>query len=298
MPNPNVSALNMPRRAFLSKGMVAAAVAALVRSQIPAVAATALFRNQEALASAPPAAAAYPIVELRQYTVLPDRRDPFAVLFEREFIEPQEEIGMKVIGHFRDLDNPNRFVWLRGFSDMPSRAKQLQEFYGGPIWKAHRDEANANFTDTDNVLLLHTAHSTSGFDLSHMRRAPMGATENPNGLLVATIYYFDGAIDDGFVRFFDEKIVPALRKNGINPIARFKSETEPNNFPRLPVREKDHVFIWFAMYDNVADYEKHLAALNASPNWRDWLSADLRHRLNADAQTLRLAPMPRSLLHR
>jgi len=293
-----VAVVNMPRRAFLSKGIAGAALAALVRSQIPAVAATALFRNQDALASASPTTSTYPIVELRQYTLLPDRRELFTALFEREFIEPQEQSGMKVIGQFRDLDDPNRFVWLRGFSDMASRAKQLQEFYGGEVWKAHRDEANANFTDTDNVLLLHAANSTSAFDVAHARRAPIGATEYPNGLLVATIYYFDDAVDDGFVRFFETKILPALRKSGIEPIAQFKSETEPNNFQRLPVREKDHVFAWFALYDGTADYAKRLATLNASPNWRDWLSTDLRHRLNADPQTLRLSPMPRSLLHR
>ncbi len=65
-----------------------------------------------------------PIVELRQYTLHPGRRDALIDLFDREFVESQEALGMKIIGQFRDLDNPNRFVWLRGFRDMPSRAKQ------------------------------------------------------------------------------------------------------------------------------------------------------------------------------
>ena len=50
---------------------------------------------------------------------------------------------MRIIGQFRDLDNPDRFVWLRGFPDMATRAQVLQAFYGGPVWKAHRDIANA-----------------------------------------------------------------------------------------------------------------------------------------------------------
>ena len=53
-------------------------------------------------------------------------------LFDREFVEPQEALGMKVIGQFRDLERPDRFVWLRGFSDMPSRKQMLADFYGGP----------------------------------------------------------------------------------------------------------------------------------------------------------------------
>ena len=39
---------------------------------------------------------------------------------------------MTVIGQFRDLDNPDSFVWLRGFADMESRRKALGAFYSGP----------------------------------------------------------------------------------------------------------------------------------------------------------------------
>lgn len=56
-----------------------------------------------------------PVVELRQYTLHPGKRDVLIELFDREFIESQEIIGMYVIGQFRDLDNPYRFVWLQVF---------------------------------------------------------------------------------------------------------------------------------------------------------------------------------------
>ncbi|PYI99292.1 MAG: hypothetical protein DMF00_11300 [Verrucomicrobia bacterium] len=74
---------------------------------------------------APPTETCCPIVELRQYTLHPGKRDVLIDLFDREFVESQEALGMKIIGQFRDLDNPNRFVWLRGFRDMPSRAQAL-----------------------------------------------------------------------------------------------------------------------------------------------------------------------------
>jgi hypothetical protein len=64
-----------------------------------------------------------PIVELRQYRLNPEQRDVLIDLFDREFVESPEALGMKIIGQFRDLDNPNRFAWLRGFWDMPSRAQ-------------------------------------------------------------------------------------------------------------------------------------------------------------------------------
>ena len=238
-----------------------------------------------------------PTVELRQYSLLPDRRDPFIQMFEREFIETQEDTGIRVIGQFRDLDNPNRFVWLRGFPDMAHRAESLQAFYGGPVWKANRDAANANFTDTDNVLLLRALKPESQFAMQKRHRAAPGAEKNPNGLLIATIYYFDAPPDKDFQTFFEHTIVPALHKNNVDPLAYFSSETMANNFPRLPVREHDHVFVWFAMYADVADYERHRAALDATKDWRETITPALRHRLLSAPEILRLTPTPRSLLH-
>src|SRR6266852_6525261 len=120
-----------------------------------------------------------PVVELRQYTLHPGKRDILIDLFDREFIEPQEAVGIKVIGQFRDLDRPDHFVWLRGFRDMTSRAKALTDFYSGPVWKAHREAANATMIDTDNVLLLRPALPASGFSLENMKRSPAGSNDVP-----------------------------------------------------------------------------------------------------------------------
>ncbi|WP_329429075.1 NIPSNAP family protein [Streptosporangium sp. NBC_01495] len=107
-----------------------------------------------------------PILELRRYTLYPGRREDLITLFDREFVESQEAEGMRVVGQFRDMDDPGRFVWLRGFRDMESRAGALAAFYGGPVWKAHRDEANGTMIDSDDVLLLRPAAPGAGFDLS------------------------------------------------------------------------------------------------------------------------------------
>jgi hypothetical protein len=53
------------------------------------------------------------VLELRQYTLLPGRRDELIELFEREFVESQEALGMQIVGTFRDLDDAGRFIWLR-----------------------------------------------------------------------------------------------------------------------------------------------------------------------------------------
>src|SRR6266700_2753328 len=142
-----------------------------------------------------------PVVELRQYTLKPGMRDVLIDLFEQEFIETQEATGIVVIGQFRDMDNPDRFVWLRGFADMPTRAQALQEFYGGPVWKAHREAANATMIDSDNVLLLRPALPASGFFLENAKRAPVGSDEVPASLVVATIYYFADPVAPDFINF-------------------------------------------------------------------------------------------------
>ncbi len=60
-----------------------------------------------------------PVIELRQYTLQPGQRDVLIDLFDREFVETQEAIGMRLVGQFRDVERPDRFVWIRGFPDMP-----------------------------------------------------------------------------------------------------------------------------------------------------------------------------------
>src|SRR5919106_312575 len=70
------------------------------------------------------------VVELRRYALHPGERETLIDLFDREFVEPQEAAGIRVIGQFRDLDDPNSFVWLRGFNDMTARQAGLATFYG------------------------------------------------------------------------------------------------------------------------------------------------------------------------
>ncbi|HEV2660787.1 MAG TPA: NIPSNAP family protein, partial [Ktedonobacteraceae bacterium] len=76
-----------------------------------------------------PASPVYcPVVELRQYTLTPGRRDELIALFEHHFIEGQEQHGMQILGQFRRRTDPDQFVWLRGFPDVEARGRALQGF--------------------------------------------------------------------------------------------------------------------------------------------------------------------------
>src|SRR5690348_13921027 len=105
------------------------------------------------------------IIELRQYTLKPGRRDDLIALFEEHFIEGQEQAGAHVLGQFRRRNRPDQFVWLRGFTNMEARRQALQNFYYGPVWREHRDAANDTMIDSDNVLLFKPARPSGRFHL-------------------------------------------------------------------------------------------------------------------------------------
>ncbi|HXU74130.1 MAG TPA: NIPSNAP family protein [Polyangia bacterium] len=224
------------------------------------------------------------VLELRQYTLHPGRRDELIDLFERHFLDGQEACGMRVLGQFRDADDPDRFVWLRAFPDLPSRAPALASFYGGPLWRAHRNAANATMIDSDNVLLLRPVEPGAV------------ATTARAGFFVATVYLLSRPATSGFARLFDERVRPLLVESGAPPIARLVTEYGANEFPQLPVRA-EHAFVWLAAFDDEAAAERCLARVAASPAWRD-VEPALRAELVAPPQRLRLSPTAHSRLGR
>ena len=237
-----------------------------------------------------------PIVELRQYTLHPGQREVLINLFDRKFVETQEAAGMAILGQFRDLGKPDRFVWLRGFSDMSSRAQGLAGFYGGPAWKAHSAQANATMIDSDNVLLLRPVTARSGFPAPATPRPPIDHTTPPPSRVLATLYYRDHPFDEAFMDFFDHQVRPVLVDTGAAPLACLQTKHAENNFPALPVRTGENVFVWFAQFPSPAHLSGHLHRLERSDRWQDGVLSTLSAMLTSAPEQLRLAPTARSLL--
>jgi hypothetical protein len=181
-----------------------------------------------------------PVVELRQYTLEPGQRDTLVDVFERHFIESQEAAGMTLVGQFRDRRREDRFVWLRGFADMDARRKALESFYGGPVWAAHRNAANATMLDVSDVLLLKPARPGLAFRVEAARGHDPGTA-----VVLAGIYRMPQAVDARIVALFEQQVAPVLRSHGITLEGVFVTEPSPNTFPKLPVREGEHVLVWF-----------------------------------------------------
>jgi NIPSNAP len=235
-----------------------------------------------------------PVVELRQYALHPGKRDVLIDLFDREFIESQEAVGMKVIGQFRDLDDPNRFVWLRGFPDMESRKTALTDFYTGPVWKAHREAANATMIDSDNVLLLRPAQPISGFKVKR-QRPRFVANRKRTAIIVATIYCVETTAEE-FVSFFERKLKSVLKQTGAGMLAYFTTESSANTFPRLPVREGENVFVWFSRFGDPEAHERFVNSWSQLPRSHPDVSQELDRSLKSLPEVLNLSPTSRSLL--
>jgi quinol monooxygenase YgiN len=227
------------------------------------------------------------VIELRQYTLHPGQRDVLIELFDREFVETQETTGMRVLGQFRDLDEPDHFVWMRAFPDMPARAEALRTFYAGPAWKAHAAAANATMIDVDNVLLLRPAGQGVVADLDHAVRGTPASS-----LVVATIYSLPAAPDDQLVDFFDGTVLPLLEKAGATPLALLRTEYAENNFPELPIREGEHVLAVLTSFAGQDAYAEHIDRLAELPEWRN----DVQPRLPESVDRLLLTPTDRSML--
>jgi hypothetical protein len=198
------------------------------------------------------------VVELRQYKLHPGKREVLIELFESALIEPQEAAGMRILGQFRDLDRPDRFVWVRGFPDMSSRVKALSAFYGGPVWKAHREAANATMIDSDDVLLLRPREPRVDF--------PASRPEQSSTIVVATICPLS----------FEAEVAPLVTGAGGRPLAILETEPAENDYPALPVRTGENVVVWFSSFDGPEQFRVRS--------------------LPAPVQQLRLAPTARSFL--
>jgi quinol monooxygenase YgiN len=100
------------------------------------------------------------IVEVRTYRIKPGRREEFIELFETRAGPALQTHGMKVIGPMIDLENPNKFVFLRAFPSMEELHRMKDEFYEGKLWKEELEQVAMPMLESYDVILCET---TSGF---------------------------------------------------------------------------------------------------------------------------------------
>lgn len=67
------------------------------------------------------------IIEVCTYRVKPSRRTEFLRFFETQ-VPALHAHGIRVLGPLTDLENPNRFVWLRSFPSAEERDRRKRAF--------------------------------------------------------------------------------------------------------------------------------------------------------------------------
>jgi hypothetical protein len=241
------------------------------------------------------------LLELRQYLLHPGQRETLIEVFDREFVESQEAQGLEIVGQFRDPDRPDHFVWIRGYADPTpnARAEALAAFYGGPVWAAHRDVANATMIEFHDVHVLRaiTAHDALPVHQPSRREDPVG-----DGHVVLVIEALDPvdphhavSLDDSTddstrapvpapigietIASFVSITMPELAAAGCRTLGVYATEPAANPFPVLPVRT-DRVVVWIGATDR-SDHGALRADLGPS---------------TPDRQVLILAPTDRSVL--
>lgn len=242
-----------------------------------------------------PAGSRRAVLDLRQYTTVPGARDALIDLFDEHFVTGQEAHGMHVVGQFRDLDDPDRFVWLRGFDSMPARGEACREFYSGPVWREHREATNATLIDSDNALLLRPVQFGAAYPDVDLRPAAQTAESGPPSVVGITVLFNDRPVEQPLIDAVLAGAVPAMARAGGEPVAVLVTDPSENNFPALPLRI-ENVVVWIMRFADDEAWHLHRDALVASSAWQDEVLPVLMATASQPLQELRLRPTAGSQL--
>jgi hypothetical protein len=94
------------------------------------------------------------IVEMRTYKLKPGTRARFLEIFRSKSIPKHLELGMKILGPFLSVENPDTFFFMRGFPDLASREPLKTSFYDGDLWKRELEHVLMPMIDKYEVVLV------------------------------------------------------------------------------------------------------------------------------------------------
>jgi hypothetical protein len=94
------------------------------------------------------------IIEMRTYKTKPGKRAQFLEIFRSKSIPAHIEIGMKILGPFPSVEDPDIFFWMRGFPDLASREPMKAKFYEGELWKGELENVLLPMLEKYDVVLV------------------------------------------------------------------------------------------------------------------------------------------------
>jgi hypothetical protein len=94
------------------------------------------------------------IIEMRTYRLKPGKRAEFLEIFRTKSIPAHDQIGMKILGPFLSIEDPDVFFFMRGFPDLPSREPMKAKFYEGKLWKEELENVLMPMIEKYDVVLV------------------------------------------------------------------------------------------------------------------------------------------------
>ena len=94
------------------------------------------------------------IIEMRTYKLKPGCRSRFLEIFRIKSVPAHAEIGMKVMGPWLSIEDPDTFFFMRGFPDLESREPMKAKFYEGELWKSELENVLMPMIDKYEVVLV------------------------------------------------------------------------------------------------------------------------------------------------
>src|ERR1035438_909660 len=192
------------------------------------------------------------VLELRNYLLKPNLADTFSHYFHSRFVAPMNELGGYTLGEFKISGVNDRFVWLRGFTDMKTRVKFLNDFYiNSPIWKEYGKGANEMMINSDNVYLLKPLHKNVFL-------------KTDKTFTVIDFYVCNSTIDK-VIKLFDTEFIPFLKNINVQDISFWVSEMTENDFPRLPVFQDKNLLVRITNFQDKYEYEAKQKVIENMP---------------------------------
>jgi NIPSNAP len=94
------------------------------------------------------------IVEMRTYKLKPGMRTQFLEIFRSKSIPKHVELGMKILGPFLSIEDPDTLFFMRGFPDIASREPMKAMFYESDLWKRDLENVMMPMIDKYEVVVV------------------------------------------------------------------------------------------------------------------------------------------------
>ena len=94
------------------------------------------------------------IIEMRTYKTRPGMRAEFVEIFKTRSMPAHREIGMKILGPFLSIEDPDVFFFMRSFPDLESRGPMKEQFYEGELWKGELEQKLLPMLEKYDVVLV------------------------------------------------------------------------------------------------------------------------------------------------